>query len=161
MKYFILLAACISMNIAKVEANKPMPPVVLDLTQYGVPATITLPEGITAQVAKDGMDVLVKLSDGGVIALANTFEKRDVKVMLKEYKEQCKTIFDKVEYVNDEPDVVLYKADQMGSTRFGLTGYRKIKDKVYSFGQQTGPGISFSEAQCKMMLGIFKTLKAK
>jgi predicted TIM-barrel enzyme len=130
------------------------------LLSFGIPATITIPEGLTAEISKSGIDVLIKLSDGGTIDISNTYEKKDIAIFIKEFKESVKTIFESVVYLVDEPDVLLYNAKQLNSDRFSLNGYKKINGYVYNFGQEIAPGINFTEAQCRSMLAVFRSLKA-
>ncbi len=130
------------------------------LLAYGVPASITIPAGLTAEISKSGIDVFIKLSDAGTIDLSNTYEKKDIAIFIKEYKESCKSLFDNVEYLVDEADIVLYKANQLGMDRFGVNGYKKINGYVYNFGQEIAPGINFTEAQCRNMLTVFRSVKA-
>lgn len=134
---------------------------IIDLSAHGIAATITLPDGITAEVDKFEGSVRIKLSDGSVLMAANAFDKRDIKILMTEYKDLCKTSFDKIDYLIDEPNVVVYKGEMMGVNIYGITGYKKIKENNYCFNQLAEPGLKFTEEQCKTMLAVFKTVKAK
>lgn len=157
MKQLILGVSFICTFFMQASAQTAVQPATLDLSSVGIKAVITLPAGLTAEVSKDMGDIKVKFSDGSVMLFFNTFGKKEPALMLKEFKEEAKTTYDKVEYMKEDAVSVVYKAEQMGSTLYGMCGYKMIGATVYMVSQEVTRGLT--EAQCNAMLEVFKSIK--